>query len=117
MDTKDIISSHPPRTVDQLPRTPDDGWIDHLRSQADHAQAALLRFFERSNNFQRFVDFRLRWRKCFVNDCDLAGMNTAHALESERLRVFSPTAKRFEVRNIAEDRINRLNAGRLGSVH
>src|SRR5579862_9956514 len=86
------------------------GRIDHLRSQADDAEAFLLRLFKGVNNLGGFVDLYLRRSKSGVNHRYLRGMDAPHAFESHRAGIFSPTPETVEVADIAVDRVDRLNA-------
>src|SRR5579872_593398 len=112
-----LSSSHLPGSRDQLLCPLDDRRVNHLRSQANHTKAALLRIVESRDDLQRFVDLHLRRCEGLVDHANLAGMNAAHALEAERARGFCPTPQAIHVSHIAKHRIDSLNTSGPRSVH
>src|SRR5581483_522074 len=87
----------------QLQRTLYNRRVNHLGTQADHANALLLGLVVGRNNLQRLLNFDLRRRKGLVNHGNLQRVDAAHAFEPERTRIQAPDAQTVHVGDIAED--------------
>src|SRR6478752_1402809 len=64
--------------------------INHLRTQAHHAQTLFLCFVVGGENLARTFDLVRCGCERFVNDRDLRGVEASHAFEAEATRMCGP---------------------------
>src|SRR5581483_5821552 len=82
----------------------------------DYAESLFLRILVRGDNFFGFFDFWRRGSERLMNDGNLRGMNASHAFEAHGPGAQRPSPQAFKISYIAEDRIDRLNASRMGGI-